>query len=151
MEYISVKVSSVFSQLNLVAFGQPRNCVKERLRVLDRQAMAHHYVYPDGRVTPKFVNLDMEAYTDLHLTAAAFTEVLDEPEFLTLSAGIVLQAYLPDAFSMQQDLTTWAMARCARGGVPIKIRIVKGANLAMEHVEAALHGWPQASAPQAGD
>jgi RHH-type proline utilization regulon transcriptional repressor/proline dehydrogenase/delta 1-pyrroline-5-carboxylate dehydrogenase len=147
VEYISVKVSSVFSQLNLVAFDATKACVKERLRALYRQAMAHHYVHPDGRVTPKFVNLDMEAYTDLHLTVAAFTEVLDEPEFLTLSAGIVLQAYLPDAFSIQQDLTTWAMARCARGGVPIKIRIVKGANLAMEQVEAALHGWPQAPYP----
>ena len=147
VEYISVKVSSVFSQLNLVAFDATKEHVKERLRALYRQAMAHHYVHPDGRVTPKFVNLDMEAYTDLHLTVAAFTEVLDEPEFLTLSAGIVLQAYLPDAFSIQQDLTTWAMARCARGGVPIKIRIVKGANLAMEQVEAALHGWPQAPYP----
>jgi RHH-type transcriptional regulator, proline utilization regulon repressor / proline dehydrogenase / delta 1-pyrroline-5-carboxylate dehydrogenase len=147
VEYISVKVSSVFSQLNLVAFDATKAYVKERLRALYRQAMAHHYVHPDGRVTPKFVNLDMEAYTDLHLTVAAFTEVLDEPEFLTLSAGIVLQAYLPDAFSIQQALTTWAMARCAGGGVPIKIRIVKGANLAMEQVEAALHGWPQAPYP----
>jgi RHH-type proline utilization regulon transcriptional repressor/proline dehydrogenase/delta 1-pyrroline-5-carboxylate dehydrogenase len=144
VEYISVKVSSVFSQLNLVAFDTTRERVKERLRLLYRQAMAHHYVHPDGRVTHKFVNLDMEAYTDLHLTVAAFTEVLDEPEFLSLSAGIVLQAYLPDAFAMQQWLTAWAIARCARGGVPIKIRIVKGANLAMEQVEAALHGWPQA-------
>jgi RHH-type transcriptional regulator, proline utilization regulon repressor / proline dehydrogenase / delta 1-pyrroline-5-carboxylate dehydrogenase len=144
VEYISVKVSSVFSQLNLVAFDATKEHVKERLRILYRQAMAHHYAHPDGRVTPKFVNLDMEAYTDLHLTVAAFTEVLDEPEFLTLSAGIVLQAYLPDACTIQQELTTWAMARCARGGVPIKIRIVKGANLAMEQVEAALHGWPQA-------
>ena len=147
VEYISVKVSSVFSQLNLVAFDATKAYVKERLRALYRQAMAHHYVHPNGRVTPKFVNLDMEAYTDLHLTVAAFTEVLDEPEFLTLSAGIVLQAYLPDAFSIQQDLTTWAMARCAHGGVPIKIRLVKGANLAMEQVEAALHGWPQAPYP----
>src|SRR5262245_8333942 len=89
----------------------------------------------------------MEAYTDLHLTVAAFTEVLDEPEFLTLSAGIVLQAYLPDAFAIQRELTTWAMARCTGGGMPIKIRIVKGANLAMEQVEAALHGWPQAPYP----
>ena len=147
VEYISVKVSSVFSQLNLVAFDATKEHVKERLRILYRQAMAHHYAHPDGRVTPKFVNLDMEAYTDLHLTVAAFTEVLDEPEFLTLSAGIVLQAYLPDACTIQQELTTWAMARCARGGVPIKIRIVKGANLAMEQVEAALHGWPQAPYP----
>jgi RHH-type proline utilization regulon transcriptional repressor/proline dehydrogenase/delta 1-pyrroline-5-carboxylate dehydrogenase len=28
--------------------------------------------------------------------------------------------------------------------VPIKVRIVKGANLAMERIEAAVHGWPQA-------
>jgi RHH-type proline utilization regulon transcriptional repressor/proline dehydrogenase/delta 1-pyrroline-5-carboxylate dehydrogenase len=144
VEYISVKVSSVFSQLNLVAFDATKERVKERLRLLYRQAMTHHYAHPDGRVTPKFVNLDMEAYTDLCLTVAAFTEVLDEPEFLALSAGIVLQAYLPEAFSIQQDLTTWAIARCARGGAPIKLRIVKGANLAMEQVEAALHGWPQA-------
>jgi RHH-type proline utilization regulon transcriptional repressor/proline dehydrogenase/delta 1-pyrroline-5-carboxylate dehydrogenase len=38
----------------------------------------------------------------------------------------------------------WAIARCARGGAPIKLRVVKGANLAMERIEADLHGWPQA-------
>ncbi|MCB0104948.1 MAG: proline dehydrogenase family protein, partial [Caldilineaceae bacterium] len=57
---------------------------------------------------------------------------------------IVLQAYLPDSFAAQQALTTWAQARVARGGAPIKVRIVKGANLAMERVEAAWHGWEQA-------
>jgi RHH-type proline utilization regulon transcriptional repressor/proline dehydrogenase/delta 1-pyrroline-5-carboxylate dehydrogenase len=36
------------------------------------------------------------------------------------------------------------MARLARGGAPIKLRIVKGANLAMERIDAAWHGWPQA-------
>ncbi len=144
MEYISVKVSSVFSQIDLVAFGATMERVTERLRTLYRQAMAHHYAHPDGRVTPKFINLDMEEYADLDLTVAAFREVLDEPEFLTLSAGIVLQAYLPDACAIQRELTAWAMARCARGGAPIKLRIVKGANLAMERIEAAVHGWPQA-------
>ena len=52
VEYISVKVSSVFSQLNLVAFDATKRSVKERLRALYRQAMAHHYAHPDGRVTP---------------------------------------------------------------------------------------------------
>ena len=61
VEYISVKVSSVFSQLNLVAFNATKEYVKERLRALYRQAMAHHYTHLDGRITPKFVNLDMEA------------------------------------------------------------------------------------------
>lgn len=147
VEYISVKLSSIFSQINLVAFTHTVEQVKERLRTLYRAAMQYTYRRPDGQVGPKFINLDMEEYRDLHLTATAFREVLDEPEFLPLSAGLVLQAYLPDSAAMQRELTAWAMARCARGGAPIKIRLVKGANLAMEQVEASLHGWPQAPYP----
>jgi acyl-CoA reductase-like NAD-dependent aldehyde dehydrogenase/proline dehydrogenase len=144
VEYISVKVSSVFSQINLVAYRHTVELVKERLRTLYRQALAHRYTHPDGRKTPKFINLDMEEYRDLHLTQDAFKEVLDEDEFMPLSAGIVLQAYIPDSFREQQKLTDWALGRTGRGGAPVKIRIVKGANLAMERMEAALHDWPQA-------
>jgi hypothetical protein len=113
---------------------------------LARQLLAarHRYRHADGRVTPKFINLDMEEYRDLELTTTAFCEVLDEPEFLPLSAGIVLQAYLPDSHRAQRALTEWAIARRRLGGAPIKLRIVKGANLAMERIEAAVHGWPQA-------
>ncbi|MEZ4709698.1 MAG: bifunctional proline dehydrogenase/L-glutamate gamma-semialdehyde dehydrogenase [Caldilineaceae bacterium] len=144
VEYISVKISSVFSQINLVAFEATVAQIKERLRILYRVAMQHHFVQPDGTRTPKFINLDMEEYRDLHLTIAAFQQVLDEPEFLHYRAGIVLQAYLPDSHVAQRELTAWAKARVQRGGAPIKVRIVKGANLAMERVEAALHGWAQA-------
>src|SRR5204862_7180487 len=42
------------------------------------------------------------------------------------------------------DLTAWARARRERGGAPVKLRVVKGANLAMEAIEAAVHGWAQA-------
>jgi RHH-type proline utilization regulon transcriptional repressor/proline dehydrogenase/delta 1-pyrroline-5-carboxylate dehydrogenase len=144
VEYISVKVSSVFSQIDLVAFRPTVARVAERLRTLYREAARHRYRHPDGRVTPKFINLDMEEYRDLDLTVTAFREVLDEPEFLPLSAGIVLQAYLPDSHRVQRELTAWALARRSRGGAPIKLRIVKGANLAMERIDAAGHGWPQA-------
>ncbi len=144
VEYISVKVSSIVSQINLVAFDATVALVKERLRALYRQALAYLYTQPDGSQTAKFINLDMEEYRDLHLTMAAFCQVLDEAEFMGLRAGIVLQAYLPDSHLAQRQLTTWALARVARGGTPIKVRIVKGANLAMERVEAALHGWAQA-------
>ena len=42
-------------------------------------------------------------------------------------------------------------ARRARGGAAIKVRVVKGANLPMERVDAELHGWPLATWPtQAG-
>ena len=144
VEYISVKVSSVSSQIELAAFRQTVEIVKDRLRTLYRQALRHRYRHPDGRVTPKFVNLDMEEYRDLDLTVTAFREVLDEAEFLALSAGIVLQAYLPESHRVQRALVAWATARCERGGAPIKLRVVKGANLAMERIEADLHGWPQA-------
>jgi RHH-type proline utilization regulon transcriptional repressor/proline dehydrogenase/delta 1-pyrroline-5-carboxylate dehydrogenase len=145
VEYISVKVSSVFSQIDLVAFRATVGHVAERLRTLYRAAARHRYRHPDGRVTPKFINLDMEEYRDLDLTVTGFREVLDEDEFLPLSAGIVLQAYLPDSHRVQRALTEWARGRRARGGAPIKLRIVKGANLAMERIEAAVHDWPQAS------
>ena len=144
VEYISVKVSSVSSQIDLTAFRRTVEVVKDRLRTLYRQAQRHHYRHPDGRVTPKFVNLDMEEYRDLDLTVAAFREVLDEDEFHALPAGIVLQAYLPESHRAQRALVAWALARGERGGAPIKLRVVKGANLAMERIEADGHGWPQA-------
>ncbi|MGC4031149.1 MAG: bifunctional proline dehydrogenase/L-glutamate gamma-semialdehyde dehydrogenase [Tepidisphaeraceae bacterium] len=131
VDYVSVKISAIFSQINVLDFDHTLATIKDRLRLLYRAAL------PKG----KFVNLDMEEYRDLALTLAAFQEVLDEPEFLAMSAGIVLQAYLPDAWPAQQALTAWARRRVEAGGAAIKVRIVKGANLAMERVEAELHGW----------
>ncbi|MGC3972310.1 MAG: proline dehydrogenase family protein [Pirellulales bacterium] len=51
---------------------------------------------------------------------------------------------MPDSFLVQQRLTAWARERTAKGGAPITIRIVKGANMEMERIDAALHDWPQA-------
>ena len=98
-----------------------------------------------ARASPRvFVNLDMEEYRDLELTLAVFMQVLDEPDLVGLDAGIVLQAYLPDSHDALERLASWAATRHERGGGRIKVRLVKGANLAMERVDAELHGWPQA-------
>lgn len=140
-EYISVKISAIFSQINLVAYDATVNAIKERLRKIYRAAEANLFKSDDGEMRAKFVNLDMEEYRDLHLTCDAFMGVLDESEFTNFRAGIVLQAYLPDTHLVQQKLTDWARVRVSKGGAPIKIRIVKGANLAMENVDATLHGW----------
>lgn len=144
VEYISVKISTICSQLNLLAWEETIELLAERLRLLFRTSQANQFTKTDGTKQQKFVNLDMEEYRDLHLTIDLFCKVLSEPEFHSFSAGIVLQGYLPDAFVTQQKLTAWAMDRTCQGGAPIKIRIVKGANLAMEQVEAALRNWPQA-------
>lgn len=144
VEYISIKISTIFSQINLLAWEDTLTVLADRLRQLYRAAMKYRYTRPDGVSVPKFVNLDMEEYRDLQLTVALFRLVLDEPEFYQYQAGIVLQSYLPDSFLIQQELTVWAMQRFNQGGAPIKIRIVKGANLAMEQFESAVRLWPQA-------
>jgi RHH-type transcriptional regulator, proline utilization regulon repressor / proline dehydrogenase / delta 1-pyrroline-5-carboxylate dehydrogenase len=144
VEYISVKISTIYSQINLLDWQKTLLILADRLRQLYRAAIKFRYLRPDGVSVPKFVNLDMEEYRDLQLTVALFRQVLDEPEFYQHEAGIVLQSYLPDSFLIQQELTVWAMQRLLQGGAAIKIRIVKGANLAMEQFESALRLWPQA-------
>jgi len=136
IDYVSVKISAVASQLNHWDYDTSLERVIERASLLFDAARA---VQP-----PTFINLDMEEYHDLHLTVEAFKAALGTPERLNHDAGIVLQAYLPDVFPILQNLVEWANQRHARGGGTIKIRLVKGANLAMERVDAALHGWVQA-------
>ena len=141
INYLSVKISAIYSQINLLAWDETLAAIKARLRQLYRAALPER----------KFINLDMEEYRDLALTIAAFQQTLDEPEFKQLEAGIVLQAYLPDSWTAQQEVVAWAKQRVENGGAPIKIRLVKGANLAMETVEAELHGWnaaPYRSKPE---
>lgn len=142
VEAISVKVSSIFSQVDPLAFEHSASTLAERLRELYRVALTSPFVRADGVPVPKLVNLDMEAYRDMELTLRVFRNVLDEMEFLPLSAGIVLQAYLPDAAEHQRTLTAWARDRIAHGGAPIRLRIVKGANLAMETADSSIRGWP---------
>lgn len=144
IDYISVKISTIYSQINLLAWEETVEAIADKLRCLYRKAIEEAGNRLDGVVSPKFVNLDMEEYRDLFLTVEVFKRVLDEPEFRDYYAGIVLQAYLPDSAHFQKELTEWALKRVAEGGAPIKIRLVKGANLAMEQVEASVEGWPQA-------
>jgi len=139
VDYVSVKVSSVASQLSLWGFDETVDRVVLHLTPLYEQAAAAR-----GQ---KFINLDMEEYRDLDLTIAVFTRILDQPSLRGLEAGIVLQAYLPDSVAALAKLTEWAKARVEAGGAGIKVRIVKGANLAMERVDATIHGWPLATWP----
>ena len=142
--YISIKISTLYSQISSLALDHTVAVLKERLTTLFRAAQQHAVPQADGSRLAKFINLDMEEYRDLSITYAAFLATLDQPEFRDLPAGIVLQAYLPDSFTIQQQLTAWAKNRVAQGGAPIKLRIVKGANMEMEKLESALNNWPLA-------
>ncbi len=141
IDYLSIKISTVYSQINPLAFEQTVDDLVPRIRKIFKQAKDHRYTNAKGEESAKFVNLDMEEYRDLAITVEAFKKALDEPELFDYKAGIVLQAYLPDAHIWQRNLTEWAKKRVADGGAPIKVRLVKGANLEMEKTEASLRGW----------
>lgn len=141
---VSVKFSSILPRMDVLAFEETVSAARERLRRLFRAAMANPTTSGDGTRGPKFVCLDVEDYQSFHLTVEAFCLTLSEPEFSGLEAGIVLQAYLPDVHEVRRVLTGWARSRVEGGGAPVRIRLVKGGNLAMEKLEASLHGWPQA-------
>lgn len=134
VDYISIKISALCANLDVLAWDDSMARVTERLAALYRVAKEHG----------TFVNLDMEEHRDLELSVEAFIAVLDQPEFHDMEAGIVLQAYVPDSHAALERLVAWANERRAAGRAPIKIRLVKGANLAMEQVEAEVHDWPQA-------
>jgi len=136
VDYVSVKVSALCANLDVLAFEHSVDRIADCLRRVFRVAME--------ATPPSFVNLDMEEYHALHLTLASFQRVLREPEFHTPPAGIALQAYLPDSHAVLEELCGFAVERRRLGGSWIKVRIVKGANLGMEKVEAELAGWPQA-------
>ena len=131
VDYVSVKLSSVASQIIAL----------DRKGTLERVSEKLRHIYRTSITTNTFVNLDMEEFRDLRLTVDAFKLVLNEGEFKNLYAGLVLQAYLPESHMVFAELVEWSLERHKKSGGVIKIRLVKGANLAMEKAEAELHGW----------
>ena len=131
VDYVSVKLSSVASQIISL----------DRIGTLERVSEKLRHIYRTSIATNTFVNLDMEEFRDLRLTVDAFKLVLNEGEFKNLYAGLVLQAYLPESHEVFAELVDWSLERHKQSGGVVKIRLVKGANLAMEKAEAELHGW----------
>lgn len=144
VEVMSVKISTIYSQINPVSRDYCIRQMCDRMELLYRAAAKGRFTRADGSVVPKFVYLDMEEYRDLSLTAEVFMQTLDRPDMKDVVAGIVFQAYIPDSFLWQRKVTEWARERVAAGGGGITVRIVKGANMEMERVEASQRGWPQA-------
>ncbi len=136
VDTISVKVSSIASQLSPLAFEHSVSVLSERLARIYTASLAH------AENKRPVVMLDMEAYRHVELTLAAMREALSTPALRGVRAGVVLQAYLPEASTLLGELMDWAEARSERGALPIRLRLVKGANLAAERVESAKAGVP---------
>ncbi|AQP44190.1 proline dehydrogenase family protein [Tessaracoccus flavus] len=141
VDYVSVKVSAVLGPHAPFGHGAAVERAMERLRPLLLTAAG----------LGKFVNLDMEEYRDLHLTLDVVERLLLEDRLLGLRAGVAVQTYLKESHLVLRRLDEFAAARGSRGGEPIKVRLVKGANLAMERVQAELRGWDDPVLPTKAD
>jgi RHH-type transcriptional regulator, proline utilization regulon repressor / proline dehydrogenase / delta 1-pyrroline-5-carboxylate dehydrogenase len=151
IDYISIKISTIFSQIIALDFEHTVEVLVEKLTEIYAQAKKYPYVSPNGTKSNKFINLDMEEYRDLAITVEVFKRTLEKPEFKDFYAGIVLQAYLPDSFNWQKDLCDWARNRVKNGGSPIKFRLVKGANMEMEETEASQKHWEMVTYTEKSD
>ncbi len=125
---VSVKITSLFSQIDPIDFQGSIDAVKERLRPLFRKA----------KQLNAFINIDLEQYKYKDLTYATFMSLLEEPEFADFAnAGIVAQAYLVDCENDLKELVKWAKKRKA----PVTVRLVKGAYWDYETIHAEQQGW----------
>ncbi|MFN0136813.1 MAG: L-glutamate gamma-semialdehyde dehydrogenase [Phycisphaerae bacterium] len=126
---VSVKLTSLFSQFDPIDPDGTKLAVKDRLRPLLRRGM-------EGGC---HVHIDMEHYAIKNLTLEIFKEVLMEAEFRDYPHfGIVLQAYLKDGPADAADMIDFARKR----GVPLWIRLVKGAYWDSETIWSAQNHWP---------
>lgn len=133
INYISIKITTIFSQINILDYEWSKKEIVTRLDALYQLAQNKQ-----NAGIQKFINLDMEEYKDLELTVDAFMESLDK---FDIKAGIVLQAYIPDSFKYLKKLVDYSRKRVESGKKPIKIRIVKGANMESEETIASVKDW----------
>ncbi|MBL8879472.1 MAG: L-glutamate gamma-semialdehyde dehydrogenase [Phycisphaerales bacterium] len=126
---VSVKLTSLYSQSDAIDPAGTKKWCKERLRPLLREAMKYG----------SHLHIDMEHYAIKDLTLELAKEIFSESEFREYPHfGVVLQAYLKDNDRDVEDMIAYARQR----GVPIWIRLVKGAYWDTETVMADQYHWP---------
>ena len=127
---VSIKISSLFSQIDPIDTEGSIDALKERLRPLYRKAMQ----------AGAFINMDMEHYAYKDLTIELFKSLLSESEFAAYPhVGMVIQAYLRDAEADAEALCEWV---AANRQAPITVRLVKGAYWDYETIHSEQEGWP---------
>ena len=130
--------AALCANLDVLAFEHSVDRIVERLRA--RAAASRR-----GRGAAKFVYLDMEEYRDLDLTVVAFrTRARRARVPVARRPASCCRRTCPTRTPCSTSCASGRRAPRARRRRDGKVRIVKGANLAMEQVEAELAGWPQA-------
>lgn len=126
---ISVKLSALYSQAKPISTDSTVGFFHEQLTEILSKA----------KEVGAFVYIDMEDTSLVSPTLEAVKKTLSHPVFRDYSrCGIVLQAYLRRTEKDFEELLPWIRKR----GVPIGIRLVKGAYWDTENIYAVQQRWP---------
>lgn len=136
---IGVNPSHLYSQFHLFNFEKSLSITLARLRKIFQAA------FDSEKKTNKQITLLIENYPTFLFNIELFKTILNEEEFHSFSAGIILQSYLPEALEAQKELTKWAQERIKANKSPIQITLVKGSYLGMEGINATKNNRPQAT------
>lgn len=135
---LSIKVSSLYSQISAVDSEGSIIQLAERLRPICHAAMTAGLT----------LTLDMEQYDYKAIILQLFKRLAMEESLRQWKGmGIAIQAYLRDADSDLDELLAWVELR----GTPIMVRLVRGAYWDMETVVARQQGWPVPVWPTKGE
>ena len=127
---VSVKLTAFYSQFDPLDEQGSQAMVSDRIRLLLRRA----------KELGAAVHFDMEQYAYKDTTLKILKQLLLEPEFRDRTdLGVTLQAYLRDSYTDLKDLIEWAKER----GVPLTVRLVKGAYWDQETIKAVQKDWDQ--------
>src|SRR5262245_14018512 len=125
---LSIKISALSPNLDPIDPEGSYLSVSARLRPILDLAMR----------LPASVIFDMEQAETKALLVEIFTRLLTEPSYKNYPhAGIALQAYHRDTAKDIESLLTWVRRR----GVPITIRLVKGAYWDSDSIRYRQRGW----------
>lgn len=125
---VSVKCSSLYSQISSLAKEDSVFALKERLRPILRLAKEKKF----------FINLDAEQYDYKEILMSLAEEIFLEDEFKNYPHfGIVIQAYLRESENDLKRIIEYSKNR----KVPITVRLVKGAYWEYEVIKAKEKGW----------
>lgn len=125
---VSVKCSSLYSQLDPLAHSSSVSALKERLRPILKSAVNKNI----------FINLDMEQYETKEILLDTAMQIFSEPEFADYPHfGIVIQAYLRSSQTDLHRIIEYSKKR----KYPLTIRLVKGAYWEYEMTQALQKGW----------
>ena len=145
IEVISVKISTIYSQISALAREHTIEVLCDRLELLYRAA-AKARLHPPRRHGRAEIRLSRHGGIPRQGAHGRRLHADARPAGTRAGRGRHRAAGLHPRFVRHAaaDQLLGLASASSQGGAPVTIRVVKGANMEMERVEASLRGWPQA-------